>query len=46
MSPDALRRATGQHPDAKAVICVHLYGTPAKLDEIMAICDEVGCADD
>ncbi len=42
MSPDALRRALGQHPDAKAVICVHLYGTPAKLDEIMAICDEAG----
>ena len=40
MSPDALRRALKKYPDAKAVICVHLYGTPAKLDEIMEICRE------
>lgn len=40
MSPDALRRALKNYPDAKAVICVHLYGTPAKLDEIMEICRE------
>ena len=29
-----------KYPNAKAVVCVHLYGTPAKLDEIMAICEE------
>ncbi len=40
MSPEALRRAFEKYPHPKAVICVHLYGTPAKLDEIMAICEE------
>ena len=40
MDPEALRKAFEKHPDAKAVIVVHLYGTPAKLDEIMEICQE------
>lgn len=40
MSPQALERAFEKYPDAKAVICVHLYGTPAKVDEIMAICEK------
>ena len=40
MSPDALRRAFEKYPHPKAVIGVHLYGTPAKLDEILAICEE------
>lgn len=40
MSPKALRKAFELFPHPKAVICVHLYGTPAKLDEIMAICAE------
>ena len=40
MSPDALRRAFEKYPHPKAVIGVHLYGTPAKLDEILAICAE------
>lgn len=38
MSPRALERAYEKYPNPKAVICVHLYGTPAKLDEIMEIC--------
>lgn len=38
MSPQALERAFAKYPTPKAVICVHLYGTPAKLSEIMAIC--------
>lgn len=38
MSPQALARAYEKYPHPKAVICVHLYGTPAKLDEIMEIC--------
>ena len=38
MSPDALACAFEKYPHPKAVICVHLYGTPAKLDEIMEIC--------
>lgn len=42
MSPDALRRAFAQYPHPKAVIAVHLYGTPAKLGEIMEICAKAG----
>lgn len=42
MSPQALRRAFEKYPHPKAVICVHLYGTPAKLDEIMEICEAHG----
>jgi dTDP-4-amino-4,6-dideoxygalactose transaminase len=38
MSPEALNRALEAHPEAKAVILVHLYGTPAKMDEIRDIC--------
>ncbi len=38
MDPDALARAFEKYPDPKAVIVVHLYGTPARLDEIMEIC--------
>ena len=40
MSPEALRRAFEKYPDPKAVVCAHLYGTPAKIDEIMEICKE------
>lgn len=39
MSPQALRRAFEKYSHPKAVICVHLYGTPAKLSEIMEICE-------
>lgn len=40
MSPEALKKAFEKYPNPKAVIVVHLYGTPAKLDEIMEICKE------
>ena len=40
MSPEALRRAFEKYPEPKAVVCAHLYGTPAKIDEIMEICTE------
>ncbi|MDO4284876.1 MAG: DegT/DnrJ/EryC1/StrS family aminotransferase [Eubacteriales bacterium] len=42
MSPEALRRALEKYPHPKAVECVHLYGTPARIDEIMEICEEYG----
>ena len=42
MDPAALRKAFELYPHAKAVIVVNLYGTPAKLDEISAICKEHG----
>ncbi len=38
MSPEALKKAYEKYPSPKAVIIVHLYGTPAKLQEIMEIC--------
>ena len=38
MSPKALEKAFAVYPNPKAVVLVHLYGTPAKLDEIMEIC--------
>ena len=42
MDPVALERAFLKYPNTKCVIVVNLYGTPAKLDEIKAICDEHG----
>ena len=42
MDPAALRRAFELHGTPKAVVAVHLYGNPAKLDEITAICREYG----
>lgn len=38
MDPIALEKAFQLYPDAKAVIVANLYGTPAKMDEIQAIC--------
>ena len=38
MDPVALERAFELHPDARVVVLAHLYGTPAKMDEICAIC--------
>lgn len=40
MSPEALRKAFEKYPNPKAVVVAHLYGTPAKMDEIMDICAE------
>ena len=42
MDPEALRKAYEKYPNPKAVVIAHLYGTPAKMDEIMAICKEHG----
>ncbi len=38
MDPKALELAFRKYPNAKAVVVANLYGTPAKLDEIKAIC--------
>ncbi len=40
--PAALRKAFELYPDVKAVVIANLYGTPAKFDEICAICEEHG----
>ena len=42
MDPRALEKAFEKYPNPKAVIVVHLYGTPAKMDEIKDICDKHG----
>ena len=39
MNPEALNKAFEIYPDVKLVVLVHLYGTPAKVHEIKAICD-------
>lgn len=42
MDPAALEKAFELYPEVKVVIVANLYGTPAKLDEIRAICDAHG----
>lgn len=38
MDPQALEQAFAMYPDVKLVVLVHLYGTPAKIEEIQKIC--------
>lgn len=40
MDPVALEKAFELYPEVKLVVLVHLYGVPAKIDEIRAICDK------
>lgn len=40
MDPVALEKAFELYPDVRLVVLVHLYGTPAKIDEIKAICQK------
>ena len=42
MDPKALERAFDLYGIPKAVVLVHLYGNPAKIDEISALCDHYG----
>ncbi len=42
MDPEALERAFRLFPDVKLIDIVHLYGTPARIDEIRKIADEHG----
>ena len=42
MDPVALEKAFGLYPDVKVVIFAHLYGTPAKIDELKAVCEKHG----
>lgn len=39
MDPVELEKAFDLYPDVKVVVLVHLYGTPAKIDEIAKICE-------
>lgn len=38
MDPAALEKAFEIYPEVRLVVLVHLYGTPAKMDEIRAVC--------
>ncbi len=38
MDPAALEKAFGMYPDVKLVVLAHLYGVPAKMDEIVSVC--------
>ena len=42
MDPRALEKAFSLYPDVKAVVVANLYGVPAKLDEIAALCQKHG----
>ena len=42
MNPVALKKAFEIYPDVKLVVVAHLYGTPAKMQEIKEICDAYG----
>ena len=37
MDPIALEKAFELHPEVRIIVLVHLYGTPAKIDEIVRI---------
>lgn len=38
MDPVALEKAFETYPDVRVVVVAHLYGTPAKIDELVAVC--------
>ena len=38
MDPTALEKAFELYPDVKLIVLAHLYGVPAKMDEIVAVC--------
>jgi len=40
MDPVALEKAFEKYPDTKVVMLAHLYGTPAKMDELLAVCEK------
>lgn len=42
MDPKALEKAFGKFPEVKIIVAAHLYGTPAKIDEIRAVADKYG----
>ena len=42
INPEALEQAFRLYPDVKIVVFAHLYGIPAKIDEIRAVCASHG----
>lgn len=42
MDPEALEKAFSLYPDVRIVVLAHLYGVPARMDEILEICERHG----
>ena len=42
MDPEALEKAFSLYPEVKVVIVAHLYGTPAKIDQIRSVAEKHG----
>ena len=42
MDPVALERAFELYPEVRIVVIAHLYGVPAKIDELKAVCEKYG----
>ena len=42
MDPIALEKAFELYPDVRIVVLAHLYGVPAKMDELRAVCEKHG----
>lgn len=42
MDPIALEKAFELYPDVRIVVLAHLYGVPAKIDELKAVCEKHG----
>ncbi len=42
MDPVALEKAFALYPEVKVVIMANLYGTPAKMDELVRVCEKHG----
>lgn len=40
MDPVALEKAFDLYPDVRIVVLAHLYGVPAKIDELKAVCEK------
>ena len=40
MNPDALEKAFEIYPDTRVVVAAHLYGVPAKIDDLKAVCEK------
>lgn len=40
LSPEVLRNTLKEHPDAKYLLLVHLFGQPCDMDEMMSIANE------
>lgn len=42
IDPQALEEAVAEHPDARALLVVHLYGHPADMPAILSVADRAG----